>query len=154
MKQELFIPVLVFMMPNLFLFLYWVGVHCGIYKSSYNKSTTSYSNLPPPPSPLSSPPHSWNSFNRCCFSIYIDVYTLYSPSIISPPPLSHWYQPPHTQSASQDLFCLHVFWFYKRKRWHFCLFKISPQEVSLWHFHVYMYYSPNWFITSTFFFLH
>jgi hypothetical protein len=26
------------------------------------------------------------------------------------------------------------------------LFKIARQDVSLWHFHVYMYYSPFWFI--------
>jgi hypothetical protein len=27
------------------------------------------------------------------------------------------------------------------------LFKIATQGVFLWHFHVYMYYSPNWFIS-------
>jgi hypothetical protein len=32
------------------------------------------------------------------------------------------------------------------------LFKITTQVVSLWHFHVYMYYNPNWFISSFFFF--
>jgi hypothetical protein len=29
------------------------------------------------------------------------------------------------------------------------LFKIATQEVSLWHFHVYMYYNPNWFIRES-----
>jgi hypothetical protein len=33
---------------------------------------------------------------------------------------------------------------------HFCLYMIAIQGVSLWHFHIYMYYSPNWFITSIF----
>jgi hypothetical protein len=30
------------------------------------------------------------------------------------------------------------------------LFKIATQRVSMWHFHVYMYYNPNWFISSIF----
>jgi hypothetical protein len=30
------------------------------------------------------------------------------------------------------------------------LFKITIQGVSLWHFHVCMYYNPNWFIPSIF----
>jgi hypothetical protein len=33
-----------------------------------------------------------------------------------------------------------------RKTWHVCLFK----GVSLWHFHVYMYCSFTWFISSIF----
>jgi hypothetical protein len=28
------------------------------------------------------------------------------------------------------------------------LFKVATQGVSLWHFHVYVYYNPNWFIFS------
>jgi hypothetical protein len=32
----------------------------------------------------------------------------------------------------------------------FCLFKIPKQEVSLRHFHVYMYYNPNYFIPFIF----
>jgi hypothetical protein len=27
----------------------------------------------------------------------------------------------------------------RKKKWHFCLFRIATQGVSLWHFHVYMY---------------
>jgi hypothetical protein len=38
----------------------------------------------------------------------------------------------------------------KEKKWHFCLLKIAIQGVSLWHFHVYLYYSPNWFISYIF----
>jgi hypothetical protein len=30
------------------------------------------------------------------------------------------------------------------------LFKRATQGVSLWHFHVYMYYNGNWFISSIF----
>jgi hypothetical protein len=99
-----------------FLLLCWVGIHCGIYKSSYNISNLSYLNSPCPPfSFISLSPHSWKSFNRSYFSIYIHVYTvcaLYSFFyILSPPfPHSHWYQCPR-----QDLFCPPVLQFCKRK---------------------------------------
>jgi hypothetical protein len=36
------------------------------------------------------------------------------------------------------------------KKRHFCLHKIALQGISLWHFHVYMYYNLNWFIPSIF----
>jgi hypothetical protein len=29
---------------------------------------------------------------------------------------------------------------------HFSLYKIAVQGVSLWHIHIYMYYSLNWFM--------
>jgi hypothetical protein len=40
----------------------------------------------------------------------------------------------------------------KRKTWHFCLFeiKVAIQGASLWYFHIYMCYTPNWFISSNF----
>jgi hypothetical protein len=38
----------------------------------------------------------------------------------------------------------------RKKKWHFCLFKIATQGVSLWYFHVYMYYNLIWFISSIF----
>jgi hypothetical protein len=38
----------------------------------------------------------------------------------------------------------------RRKKWYFCLFKTPTQGVSLWHFHVYMYYSLIWLISSIF----
>jgi hypothetical protein len=38
----------------------------------------------------------------------------------------------------------------RKKKWHFCLFKIAIKGVSLWHFHVYLSYSPNWVISSNF----
>jgi hypothetical protein len=40
--------------------------------------------------------------------------------------------------------------FCKRKKWQFSLFKIPTQKVSLWHFHVHMYYNLNWSISSIF----
>jgi hypothetical protein len=38
----------------------------------------------------------------------------------------------------------------EEKKWHFFLFKIATKIVFLWHFHVYLYYSPIWFISSIF----
>jgi hypothetical protein len=38
----------------------------------------------------------------------------------------------------------------RRKKMTFWLFKIATQEVSLWHFHISMYYSLVWFISSIF----
>jgi hypothetical protein len=74
------------------------------------------------------------------FMSYSHSYTL-SPHF----PHSHWYQ-----STRQDLLCLSVLLFCKRKEWHFCLFKIVTQGVSLWHSHEYIYYDANWFISSVF----
>jgi hypothetical protein len=39
--------------------------------------------------------------------------------------------------------------FVKRKKMTFCLFEIAVQGVSLWHFHIYIYYNMNQFISST-----
>jgi hypothetical protein len=59
----------------------------------------------------------------------------------------------------QDLFHLPVLNFVEEKRekrkwktWHFSLseIKAATQGVSLWYFHVDMYYNPNWFISSNF----
>jgi hypothetical protein len=116
----------------------WVGVHCDIYKSSYNISTISYLNLPPPSFFIPSSPHSWNSFSRSHFSIYIQVYTvfaLYSPShtlSLSLPPLTGTKPPGRT--CSTILFSSFV----KENKWYFYLFKIATQGVSLWHFHVFI----------------
>jgi hypothetical protein len=49
----------------------------------------------------------------------------------------------------QDLFCPPVLWFWMKK-WHFYLSNIAIQEVSLWHFHVYIDYT--WFGSSPLFF--
>jgi hypothetical protein len=69
----------VFLFFLVLLLLYWVGVHCGIYGNSYNISNTSYLNSPPLPFSFIPPcPHSWNSFIRCHFSIYIHVYSVYT----------------------------------------------------------------------------
>jgi hypothetical protein len=42
-----------------------------------------------------------------------------------------------------------------KKTTHFLLFeiKVFTKGISLWYFHVYMYYHPNWFVSSIFFIL-
>jgi hypothetical protein len=69
-------------------------------------------NSPTPPFSFTCFPHSWNSFTRSHFSIYLHVYTVfapYSPSYTLTPhlPLSYWNQ--------QDLFCppALLIWFFK-----------------------------------------
>jgi hypothetical protein len=64
------------------LFLWWVGVTCGIYKCFYNVSNISYLNPPPLPPPT---PGSWSSFNRYHFCIYIHVYSFCTAFILLPP---------------------------------------------------------------------
>jgi hypothetical protein len=83
-----------------FLLLCWVGVHCSIYKSSYNISNVSYLNTPPQLLSLIPPStDSWNSFNKyhfCilhrCVYIICTIFTLLLLSLPSPP--SHQCQPP------------------------------------------------------------
>jgi hypothetical protein len=53
-----------------------LGVHCGIYKYSYNISNISYLNSPPPSFSLIPSHHSWNRFNMYHFSIFIHLYTV------------------------------------------------------------------------------
>jgi hypothetical protein len=125
---------------SLIFFIVVLGVHCGIYKSSYNVSTISYLNSPPLPVSFILPfPHSWNTFNSH-FSISIYVYTvfaLYSPSHVLPPP--HWYQPPLSRTCSAFLFSSFV----KEKKKTFLF--VYKSYTGSWEF-----YNPNWFISSIF----
>jgi hypothetical protein len=80
---------------NFILLLCWVGVHCGIYKGSYNKGNISYLNSPSTILLYLPFPHLRNSFNRYFFSICIYVYTVFVPYSSSyvlspPPPSSNW----------------------------------------------------------------
>jgi hypothetical protein len=81
------------------LLLCWVGLHCGIYKSSYDVSNISHLNSPPPLLPfIPTSPDSWNRYNRCiiiaftlCVHLFCTIFTSYP---LSPPPHpSYWYQP-------------------------------------------------------------
>jgi hypothetical protein len=88
------------------LLLYWG------YTVAFTKVLTLYHSwiiLLYPSSPLS-----WNSFNRCHFSIHIHVYTVFAQylpfyTFSSCLPPSHWYQFPR-----EDLFCLPALNFCKK----------------------------------------
>jgi hypothetical protein len=85
------------------------GVHCGIYKSSYNASNILYLNSLPRPTLLCfipSPPDSWNSFNRYHFCIYLHVYTSFA--LYSPPT-------PFLCCLLPNLFHPTILWFWRRK---------------------------------------
>jgi hypothetical protein len=78
------------------------------------------------------------------------VFALYSSSYsFSPPsPRPTGTNLPPGRSVSAPLFS--NFWKERENKWHFHLFKMATQRVSLWHFHVYMYCNLNWFISSIF----
>jgi hypothetical protein len=82
-------------------------------------------------------------FHTCAHSI-CTIFTLPYPFPTS--------SPSHGATPRQDLFHPPVLWFCKRKKKEsqFCLFKITLQGVSLWHFHLYMHHNPNWFVPSIF----
>jgi hypothetical protein len=101
-----------------FFLLCQVGVHCGIYKSSYN---ISYLNSTPPPFPFIPPSHHpWNGFNRfhflntCTWYLhYIQGVGSHTPSL--PPAPSTGTNTPKAGTCSTVLFCDSV----KEKKWHF-----------------------------------
>jgi hypothetical protein len=71
--------------------------------------------------------------------------------ILPPTFVPHIFPPPTgTSPPRQDLLLPPVLQFCKIKNMIFFLFKVSTRGVSLWNFHVYMYYNPNWFISSIF----
>jgi hypothetical protein len=97
----------------------------------------------PPPSFFFTPSHSWNNFSRSYFSFIIHEYIVFSLSYtlsLYPPP-SHYYQ-----WIDRNCFTF-LFSIFEKKT---CLFKMAPQVLSLWHFHVYMHYNSNWFMPSVF----
>jgi hypothetical protein len=76
---------------------------------------------------LSPFPHSWNSFNRSHFSIYIHEYMIFalrSPSCTVSLYLPHTLVP----TPRQDLFYLPVLFLKKRC---FCLFKIAGSIIGI-----------------------
>jgi hypothetical protein len=134
-----------------FFFIVVLGAHCGIYKGSYNILNISYLNSSPPSfSFIPSSIHSWNSFSRSHFSIYIHVYTVCAP--YSPYYTFSSHPAPHTGTNFPDRTCSDLLFsnLVKEKKWNFCLFKIAIHRVPLWHFQVYMYHNPNFFISSIF----
>jgi hypothetical protein len=84
-------------------FIVVLGAHCGIYKSSYNISNISYWIHSLHHSPLSPSLHSWNSFNRSHFSIYIHMYTVFAPN--SPPHALSPHPPSPSHANPTDTIC-------------------------------------------------
>jgi hypothetical protein len=87
---------------------------------------------------------------KISLSIHKHMSTVFVPYSSSSPFLHILSPPTGTKSPRHNLFHTPVLPFCKRKEWHFCLFKIAIQGVSLWHFCVYMYCNLNWFISSLF----
>jgi hypothetical protein len=69
------------------------------------------------------------------FSIYTHVCRVFTILQLSLPPSS----PNGATLLTHTGPVLCVLWFCKRKKWHFCLFMIAQQGVSLWQFYEYMY---------------
>jgi hypothetical protein len=91
---------------QLFLLLFWVEVHCGIYKCSYNVSNISYLNSPLhcSPSPATIPgtvsPGIIFAFIHMCIHYLHHIYPT-----IPFPNTSHWCQtPPFHRTCSALLF--------------------------------------------------
>jgi hypothetical protein len=61
-----------------------------------------------------------------------------------------FHTPTSTKRLGRTCSVLLFYDFVEEEKRHFCLFKIAMQGVSLWHFHVCMYYNLNWFISSIF----
>jgi hypothetical protein len=103
-------------------------------------------------SPLFSPPPIPGIVSTGIIFQFTVMCTQYLHYIHPPTPFLHlltpsyWYQP---HPIRQNLFpssCSLVL----QKKWHFCLFKIATQGVSLWYFYVFIYSNLNWFISSIF----
>jgi hypothetical protein len=70
---------LVFSLCLSFFIIAVLGVCCDIYKSLYTISL--FNSLPPSFSFISSPPHSWNSFNRSYFMTCFMTDLIMSPNL-------------------------------------------------------------------------
>jgi hypothetical protein len=137
-------------------FIVVLGVHCGIYKSSYNTSNISYLNHPHP-------------INQCSLSPFLHIPGVVSPGLVFPfkyiytwylhhihPPMSFpHFLPSPTATNPLDRICFTFLLsnIIKDEIMNFFLFKMAIQGVSLWHFHVYVCYNFNWFISIFFAFL-
>jgi hypothetical protein len=97
-------------------------------------------------SPLSPLPIPGTVSTGLIFPFSYMLYT-YVHHIHPPTPFPYILPPPTGTNPRQDLF------FFSVIKKAFCLFKIAIQGVSLWHFHVYMYYNLNCSSPPLFFFL-
>jgi hypothetical protein len=94
-------------------------------------------------------PHFWNNFNKPHFPIYVCVYRIFPPYSPLTPISFVFLTPIGTHLPERTCFAF-LFSVFIKINDIFCLFKIAIHGVSLYHFHVYMYYNSNWFIFSIF----
>jgi hypothetical protein len=112
-----------------------MGVYCGIYKSSYIISNISYLNSPPPPFSYISPPCIPGIVTTGCIFLFTSMCTQYLHFIHPPTSSPNLSLPLWTPLQITSSACLFSNFVKENK----CLFKMATQEVSLWHFHVYIY---------------
>jgi hypothetical protein len=80
--------------------------------------------------------------------MYTWMCTLLPSFTISLPLPPHWFHTTQTRPVSPS--CSLILYEKRRRKKMPFLVNKATQGVSLWHFHVYMYYSPIWFISSVF----
>jgi hypothetical protein len=107
-------------------------------------------NSPPPPFSLTPTPIPGVVSTGIIFP-FTYICTQYLCCIHSPMSFPHLL-PPSTGTSPSGRTCPTLLFsdFVKVNKYHFCLFKIVTQGFSLWYFHAYMYYNPNWFMSSIF----
>jgi uncharacterized membrane protein len=156
MSLTVFLPFVCYVLVwGLFIYLFilllcLVGVYCGIYKNSYSISDISHFNSPPPPFFFISPHPIPGMVTTGVISPFTYMCTQYLQYIHPPTPFYHLLPPTSTNLFPPNRTCSSLLFsdFVNKKKMTFLQFKIATQEVSLWHFHVRMYYSLNWFISS------
>jgi hypothetical protein len=136
----------------LYFFLFWfilllcqVGVHCGIFKiriiyQIYHTWIHPLHHFPFPTFPLIP-----EIVSSGTIILFIYMCTHYLHQIHPPIPFPHLFPIPIGTNPTPGKTCSILLFsdFVKGKKWHLCLFKIATQGVSLWHFHVHMYYNSN-----------
>jgi hypothetical protein len=107
-----YFPFLFYTRPFIYFFpllLCWVGVHCGIYKGSYNVSNISYLNSPPPWLPCIPSPPFMEQFQQISFLHLRACVHIFFPITSSLPVVP-------TLPLGQELFHPPVLWFCRREK--------------------------------------
>jgi hypothetical protein len=95
-------------------------------------SNISYSSSPYPPFSFNiSPAHSWTSFNRYDFSIYVHVHTAFVPYPFSCTRFPHLLLFPLIPISPGKTYSAFLFSDFVKEKKPYCLFKIDTQGVSL-----------------------
>jgi hypothetical protein len=109
--------------------LFWVRVHCGIYKRSYSRSDISHLNYsPPPPFSFIPPPHIPGIVSTEIIFPFTYMCTQYLYHIHPSP--SYWYQSLAQAGPALPSWAL-ILYKKKWKKWHFCFFKLAYTGIFL-----------------------